>query len=179
MIASGISELPPTPKPGDGEALLPGSKLYAEGKAFLEDLDFEAKPDDTTANWAECLAGSIFPKEADATWKQIFKERFAVISDNCFNFLSKTGTEVAAHIKIDDDKKIVAKHALWYEEALPAEAILAGVAWCDRVYKSKDIKDIDETKIFRTFCPAAGLDLQIGGRATVGKGRVRCLFTGS
>jgi CRISPR-associated protein Cmr4 len=124
------------------------------------------------------LAGVIFAKELtnEAVWKGIFKERFAILSDDCFNFLSKTGTEVTAHIRIEDDTKIVAKGALWYEESLPAEAILAGIAWCDRVFGGNGIT---QSKILETYCMKDKLDLQMGGKATVGKGRVRCLFTRS
>jgi len=113
--------------------------------------------------------------QSDPVWKGLFVERFAVISDDSFNFLTETGTEVSAHIKIDDEKKIVAKGMLWYEEALPTEAIMSGIAWCDRVFGKNKI--IEKKEILDTFCPSSGLDLQIGGKATVGKGRVRCQFT--
>jgi len=140
---------------------------------FFEDLDFISRPDgDRTQEWADKLASAIFL--SDTKWQNIFKERFAVISDNSFNFLSETGTEVSAHIRIEDDKKIVAKGALWYEEALPVETILAGIVWCDRVYGGNGI---NLENILSTFCSNSLLELQIGGKATVGKGRVRCRFT--
>jgi CRISPR-associated protein Cmr4 len=59
--------------------------------------------------------------------------------------------------------------ALWYEESVPAESILAGVVWCDRVYP-KDAPVTPE-KLLSTYCKT--VSLQIGGKATVGKGRVR------
>jgi len=175
LIAAGYKDVPEAPEPGDHEALhTSGSKLVVDNdnKIFFEDLDFASKPDDDkTQKWAEMLAKAIF---SDKQWQNIFKERFAVVSDNSFNFLSETATEVAAHIKIEEDRKIVAKGALWYEEALPIETILAGIAWCDRVYGGNGI---NQEKIIRTFCSDLALELQIGGKATVGKGRVRCLFT--
>ena len=176
LIAAGYKDVPEAPEAGETEALhAPGSKLAADNKVFFEDLDFTARPDnDRTQKWAEMLAGAIF--SSDIRWQSIFKERFAVVSDNSFNFLSETGTEVAAHIRIEDEKKIVAKGALWYEEALPVETIMAGIAWCDRVYGGNGI---NQEKILSTFCGDSALELQIGGKATVGKGRVRCLFTGS
>lgn len=167
-------EIPETPEPKENEALYAsGSKLAADKKIFFEDLDFTAKEDaDRTQRWAELLAKAIF--SSDTKWQSVFKERFAVVSDNSFNFLSETGTEVAAHIKIEDETKIVANRALWYEEALPIETILAGIAWCDRVYGGTGI---DQEKILGTFCGDSLPELQIGGKATVGKGRVRCQFT--
>jgi len=176
LIAAGYKaeDVPEAPEPGEIEVLhTPGSKLASDGKVFFEDLDFTAREDnDRTMRWADLLAGAIF--SSDTRWQNIFKERFAIISDNSFNFLSETGTEVAAHIRIEDETKIVAKGALWYEEALPVETILAGIAWCDRVYGGNGF---NQEKILSTFCGESALELQIGGKATVGKGRVRCLFT--
>jgi len=149
------------------------SKVERNGNVLLEDLDFSIITDNGETNeWAELLAGLLFPN--DATWQGIFKERFIILSNNCFSFLSETGTEVNARIKIDQEKKIVVGGALWYEESLPSETILAGLAWCDRDYSGKGIT---QEKIFSEFCPDKTLNLQIGGKATVGKGRVRCLFT--
>ncbi len=173
-MAADYGTIPTVPKPGAKEALHePNTKLISEGKKiFFEDLDFDAKEDKETEKWAELLGNLLFP--SDLVWNGLFRERFVIISDDCFNFLTETGTEVAAHIKIEDKTKIVAKGMLWYEEALPAEAIMAGIAWCDRVFGKNGI---DKKEILDTFCPVSGLDLQVGGKATVGKGRVRCQFT--
>ncbi|MGH8610275.1 MAG: RAMP superfamily CRISPR-associated protein [Gammaproteobacteria bacterium] len=90
------------------------------------------------------------------------------------------GTEVNARIRIDDEKKIAAKGALWYEESLPAESILAGLVWCDRAFPRGLLQPpngkTEEQWLMDTYCQKE-LTLQIGGKATVGKGRVRCLFT--
>ena len=179
LEAAGHKKLPAASNPARDEVLLAkGSKIANESHVFFEDLDFKAKEDENVMEWAEVLGGAIFPKDLtkEAAWRGIFEERLAILSDDCFNFLSKTGTEVTAHVRIEDDTKIVARGALWYEEALPAEAILAGVAWCDRIFGGNGIT---RSKILETYCTKDKLDLQIGGKATVGKGRVRCLFTRS
>ncbi len=178
LEATEFRDVPATPiVPVDNVILVSkGSRLVVndkEGdKVFFEDLDFKAKPDEETAKWAEALSKFLFSK--DTVWQAIFKERFAIVSDDVFNFLAENGTEVSAHVRIEDDKKIVAKGALWYEESLPAEAILAGIAWCDRAYGGNGIK---EKQILDTYCSGPDLDLQIGGKATVGKGRIRCIFS--
>ena len=91
--------------------------------------------------------------------------------------------EKTARVRIDDQQKTVAKGALWYEESLPTESILAGLVWCDRVFGSKGNgqSDVTESSLLNEFCPCntEGSTLQIGGKATVGKGRVRCTFTAS
>ena len=68
---------------------------------------------------------------------------------------------------------------------MPSEAILAGIAWCDRVFGAEKlaeklgVKKINQSDILETYCTKDKLDLQMGGKATVGKGRVRCQFTRS
>lgn len=176
LSSAGYKDLPTTPAPGEKDVChTRDSALISGTTIFLEDLDLVAKTDlDKTGEWAIKLSEILF---SDSTWQDIFKKRFAVVSDNCFTFLAETGTDVAARVKIKEETKIVAKGALWYEESLPSEAILAGIAWCDRIYKNNGTTP---EKILDTFCSKdRDLDIQIGGKANVGKGRVRCRFTGS
>jgi CRISPR-associated protein Cmr4 len=187
LAAAGYKKFPIVPKPEEKEAIHQRSSRLISGanKIFFEDLDFDAKEDNEKETWADLLGNILF--QNDPVWNGLFVERFAVISDDSFNFLTETCTEVSAHIRIDDEKKIVAKGALWYEEALPTEAIMSGIAWCDRVFgkikaenkteNKTENKKIEKKDILDTFCPSTGLDLQVGGKATVGKGRVRCQFT--
>ena len=107
-------------------------------------------------------------------WQEAFIQRFVVLPDDVFSFLCEQGTEVNARVRIEDDRKTVAEHALWYEESLPTETILAGVVWCDKVY-GKD-PNVSIENMMKEFCSSAQ-DLQLGGKASVGKGQVRCLFS--
>src|SRR5579883_467196 len=149
------------------------SVLTEGGRIYLEDLDFAAKTTDETDRWAQWIARRVFPD--DAPWKDEFRRRFAVLPDVVFDFLTETGTEVTARVKIKDDTKTVADQALWNEEALPAETILAGLIACDRVY-AKDAGEVTQEGLLARYANDP-LTLQIGGKATVGRGRVRCVFT--
>lgn len=174
LKAAGYNDLPQTPYPQDEKAFHAGqSSVVSETRIFFEDLDFRAENNSDADKWAKKIASILFPKKDDP-WQKIFTQRFVILSDDCFTFLAKNGTEVAAHIRIEDETKIVARGGLWYEESLPAEAILAGMAWCDHVYCKNGLT---KEGILSEFCPESGLDLQIGGKTTVGKGRVKCLFT--
>jgi CRISPR-associated protein Cmr4 len=149
-------------------------KEDAPAKIYLEDIDLAAKDDGTLQKWGDFLAGEVFA--GDDGWQKIFKERFALVNDDLFTFFCETGTEVSSRIRIEDATKTVVAGALWYEESLPVETLLAGVVWCDRVYGG-DGKPT-EGRLMERFCKNP-LDLQIGGKATTGKGRVRCLFSDS
>jgi CRISPR-associated protein Cmr4 len=144
-------------------------------KVFLEDLDFNAQACDTATAWAEKIAGWVFPGESLKEWRTTFSKRFVVLPDSAFDFLCETGTEVHTRVRIDDETKTVADKALWTEESLPAETILAGIVQCDRVF-GRNGEDITPSGLLDRFAKDA-LTLQIGGKATVGRGQVRCIFT--
>ncbi len=172
---AGVKDLPVAPKEladnvahhATGTALVEGTQV------FLEDLDFTANECNTATKWAEKIAAWVFP--GDDAWQEQFKKRFVVLPDTAFDFLCETGTEVHTRVRIDDDMKVVAKGALWTEESLPVETILAGIVQCDRVF-GRNCENITPAVLLDRFAKDP-LTLQIGGKATVGRGQMRCIFT--
>ncbi len=148
------------------------SVLHDKVNVYLEDLKLYVQPNSNTNLWAGKIAEWCFPD--DTSWQNEFKKRFAVIPDNTFDFLCETGTEVNTRIRIEPERKTVKKGALWYEESLPAETILSGLVWCDKVYSND--KNITPKRLMDEFCSKEH-ELQIGGKATIGKGLARCIFT--
>jgi len=182
LVLGGVKDLPSAPsalaeteahhyEKGETKTVLKqGEQVY------LEDLDFTAKPSPAATAWADKIAGWVFPK--DSAWQELFKKRFVVLPDTVFDYLCETGTEVHTRVKIDDATKTVADKALWTEESLPAETILAGLVQCERVFQANGAKDdsVKPETLIQKFATNA-LALQIGGKATVGRGQVRCIFT--
>lgn len=138
---------------------------------FLEDLDLGVDTEKDAEKWAEFIADQIF---TDKDWQKIFKQRFAILPDNIFDFLSETATEIRARIKIEENTRTVEQGALWYEEYLPAETLLWGVIASDHSRKP-DYKQDDE-KLLNSL--PSSERLQIGGNATVGSGQVRWIKGG-
>ncbi len=151
-------------------------KLYAKidekEKVFLEDLDFqlERSEQEKTEKLADSICKIIFH---DDYWQTTFKERFLIVQDNIFSFLAETATEVRARIKLKQGTRTVEDGALWYEENLPAETLLWGIVGCDRSRSEKYSGTAEE--LMEYFLKQLDLEksLQIGGNATVGRGRVR------
>lgn len=176
---AGLTESFALPKSPDPEQARvpdePSSVIrHTDKKVYFEDLDFSAVPCPVTAALASQLAQWIFPKDPD--WQQAFRERFAILPNDVFDFLTETGTEVNTRVRIDEARKTVADGALWTEESLPAETILSGLVWCDRVFgKKKEDEGITPGRLIGQFC-GEPLSLQMGGKATVGKGQMRCCF---
>jgi CRISPR-associated protein Cmr4 len=150
------------------------SVLLEGAQIFLEDLDFKAQECATATAWAESISGWLFPTENDP-WRMEFQKRFVVLPDTAFDFLCETGTEVQTRVRIEDETKTVADGALWTEESLPAETILAGIVQCDRVF-GRNGEDVTPTGLLNRFAKDS-LTLQIGGKATVGRGQMHCVFT--
>lgn len=175
LSLAGITGVPAAPASLDeGKAHHTTTSVLVEGNGiYLEDLDFAAQRCDTATAWATLIAENVFA--GDPAWQDQFKKRFVVLPDSAFDFLCETGTEVHTRVRIDDETKTVADKALWTEESLPAETILMGLIQCDRVF-GRNGEDVTPQGLLDRFAKAA-LTLQIGGKATVGRGQVRCVFT--
>ena len=174
LEAAAAGGLPAIPEVPEAEThLARGSALKGpDGKVYLSDLDFTAREASPADDWAARIAAWVFPGEP--AWAAEYTKRFAILPDASFNFLCETGTEVTARVRIDPERKSVARGQLWYEEYLPAETILAGLVWCDRVFAANGLTP---AQLLERFCSGTQR-LQIGGKATIGKGRVRCVFPG-
>jgi len=152
-----------------------GSKLLMDAKTpmvYLEDLDLEAKSDDVVKAWAEWFSLQIFP--GDEEWQQMLKERFCVVHDDMFNFLINTATEITARIRMQKESKTVETGGLWYEEALPTETILSGIVLATPTQAAKkDNEKLDIKEVFDILQGLTGTTMQLGGKATTGRGICR------
>lgn len=137
-------------------------------RIVLEDLALVPKKQPDLTQWASWLGCQLF--SGDGYWQSALNERLCVVSDNVLSFLLNTGTEITARISLDDEKKTVKQGQLWYEEALPAESVLAGLALAIPVKAS----GADANTVFKVISRLAhDQTMQFGGNATVGRGLCR------
>ncbi len=149
----------------DEQACVPANSAnLIEDQLLLEDLDI--KSDTKNSQWyqlTDFLVEMIFDQE----WAEsVAKSRLTLISDNVFAFLCTTALPVAARIKLNPEKGVVERGGLWYEESVPAEAVLTGLIAATDSY-TKPV--ICAAEILQDFA-ANTLTLQLGGMATTGKG---------
>lgn len=140
-----------------------GSKLKMRDKVYLEDLDLESENSKQLDNWADWIGKNVF----DSEWAGMLNERMVLLHDDVFNFLARTATQVTARIKMDSKTKTVQKGGLWYEEALPAETVLSGLA------VATPVKASSSEEVFNTLVELVKSPVQVGGKATVGRGLCR------
>jgi CRISPR-associated protein Cmr4 len=172
---AGVEGLPgeaPAPHDISSAVLTDDSELKVaggDGQVYLEDLDLKSSPDAAAKEWAEWISSRVFPGEPE--WRQMMSARFCVVHDDLMSFLLDTATEITARVRLLDDTKAVQKGGLWYEESLPAESVLYGLVLATQVRATPD-------EVFKAVAAAASRPVQLGGKATVGRGLCRLLMTG-
>lgn len=169
LTGSGIPSAVPTPDPNACIVSDNGCQISLNNQVVLEDLDLPATPQSDAYKWAQWIGGQVFPTDTD--WQQMLIARFCVVHDDVLSFLLDTATEITARIKLLENAKTVKKGGLWYEEALPTETILSGLAVATPVRATSD-------EVFTTLTNLTNKPLQCGGKATVGRGLCRLHMTG-
>jgi CRISPR-associated protein Cmr4 len=160
-VASGLK---PPSLTGRAARVVNGSACLFENKIYLEDLDLPAEADPVCDAWAKFLSPLVSPGE------DIFSKRFAVVDDDTMSFLMETATQLDARVRLDPTTRTVAQGALWLEESLPPESLLVGLLAADR--SRRDGLAMSPSEVL-DYALANETVLQLGGKATVGRGRCR------
>jgi CRISPR-associated protein Cmr4 len=167
------SEPPTVPTPAL-DSCYAGAALVLNGgtQVVLEDLDFKVESDDRLARWAAFIGQGVFPQANDQAWQTTLAERICLVHDDVLRFLLTTATEVIARISLLEQTKTVSDGGLWYEEALPAETVLSGVALVRDSLNTNGNKK-NATAVLAVLQGLTGKTTQFGGKATVGRGLCR------
>lgn len=165
--SAGVADVPSeVPDPVEGRCSVSdaGSVIAEANKVLLEDLNLASEASGDARRWAEWIGRQVFAD--DSVWQTMLVQRLCIVSDNVLNFMLDTATEVFARIRLQEDTKTVVKGGLWYEEALPAETILSGIVAVSPVKAGPE-------QVFATLDRLVEKPLQLGGKATVGRGVCR------
>ena len=182
MAGDAAPELTPQPafSEAGGEALVaPGSTLAAsfghDPTVVLEDLDLTLRETPALLAWADWLGRHAYG--SDATARAGLAGRLCVVHDDVMSFLMETALEVTARIRLEDDLKTVAKGGLWYEESLPAETVLASLILAGPSRKRD--ATLDARGVLGAIRETLSGPVQLGGKATVGRGLCRLHLGGA
>jgi CRISPR-associated protein Cmr4 len=141
-----------------------GSVCMSDGVLLLEDLDLTATVDALATAWATWLGARLYPA------KDLVEKRLAIVDDETMTFLWETRTQLDARVSIDTTGT-VKDGALWLEESLPAESVLIGLAAAEPS-RFNQVKMNDTDVLARVITDRS---LQVGGKASVGRGRCRLI----
>lgn len=162
----------PIPEPKQRGALVPPDSLCAHNEhVYLEDLDLPAARSEQVAILSRILAPSASPGH------DVFSRRLVIVDDDTMAFLCETSTQIDTRVRLDPATRTTAHGALWLEESLPPESLLLGLLAADRSRRRGVTMTPDEVLEFALAEPRV---VQIGGKATVGRGRCRLVpFSGN
>jgi CRISPR-associated protein Cmr4 len=163
-----LGKLPPEPE--ETQAIVTGGTRLSEGsRVVFEDLDFAAREEATLETLAGVIAGRLF----DEPDRAHFGARVCLVHDDVMALLLQTSTEITMRVRLEPDRKTVADGALWSEEALPIESVLAGLCVATPVkQKGGAVPDaLAMLDYLKGLVEAHAV--QLGGKATVGRGLCR------
>ena len=142
--------------------------IVVNGKVFLDDSDLDAVVKPELLSWANELKARCLP----TLLQPLLGPRLVVVSDGWFSILVTQCTEIVARIKLNDDTKTVHDGGLWYEEALPAEAVLYATVISEKGrVRGAEKGAADHVTMLREIKSA-----QLGGKASVGRGLCSILW---
>jgi CRISPR-associated protein Cmr4 len=139
-------------------------------KVVLEEFDLN-REDGAAIEVANALAPLVF---ADAEWQTMLKRRLCIVHDDTMGFLSQHATEIVTRVSIDPTTGTAKAGQLWSEENLPAESVLVSLVEEVTTAKNQGVQpgewlDLVQTKLIQS-------PVQLGGKATVGRGRCALHF---
>lgn len=150
------------------EAVLATNKLIVANttKVVFEDLDFVAG----TQLPVEKLAQALKPALPASVDFEFFRERLCVVHDDAMALLVETCTEITSRNRLNADSKTVETGGLWTEEALPVETLLFGVVVATPVKPKAGEAPRPEALLQHVEALTRDRVIQIGGKASVGRG---------
>lgn len=186
MKVVGISALTEIKAPADVESCWVaqdgyrclGVEVNSKRKVIMEDLDLTPTPDNQVAELAKELTRYLFGKEdavARKYWTDCLTSRLCIVHDDVMGFLAQHGMDVRARVALREDSKTVRPGALWHEENLPTETVLAGLV----VAAPNEKAGITPKQAFDELGLLTREVVQLGGKETVGRGRCRLTATGA
>lgn len=143
-------------------------------RVVFEDLDFDVErgQEAVLEAFATDLGRILFPDASSdaADWRTSLKDRICLVHDDMMSFLLETAMEVQAHIRLNNDTKTVERGGLWYQESLPAESVLTGLAVAADVTAANGRSKRTAAELLDHVKSLTGGLVQLGGKATTGQG---------
>jgi CRISPR-associated protein Cmr4 len=171
-----VPDVPKEPANASTALITPGKRLAVGGaKVVFEDLDFSGSESAPLEALAKVVAGWFFDEEGA---KERFVHRVCMVDDDVMSLLLQTSMELVARNRLDPDTRTVAKGALWTEESMPVESLLAGMMIVAPVKDRQGTsRGRDELVGHMKSLVGAGA-IQLGGKASVGRGVCRVKVVG-
>jgi CRISPR-associated protein Cmr4 len=174
LLDAGISPLS-TIKPSEDVLVTTESKLVLQGnRVSLREVFAEAKKQPDVSDLAKKLGAFLWTNPEDQTF---FSERFAIVPNDVFDAFARSALEIRARVAIDSERGTAEASGPWTEEHIPAETILAGLAfgrktsWRSGEEKPQPFTAAQMLEVFQEQV-GKGRGMRLGGHSGIGLGRV-------
>jgi CRISPR-associated protein Cmr4 len=147
------------------------SEVHYDNTIVLEEFSYTTLADkrvDTIADW---IAQNALPDLESDYWPNKVRRSLVILPNDVFRDFVLYATEVITRIRIDREKKTVAKGALWTEEHLPTDTLLYAPLYANKARKKGSL--VTEQQVLEQLQALNNTYLQLGGDETVGRGLVR------
>lgn len=164
------------PEIEEGKALATTSNVItANNTLVLEDFSIDVQSNKQVDAIAEWIADHVLPDlDKDDYWRKKVKSSLVILPDNDFRDFALYATEIITRVRIDREKKTVAKGALWTEEHLPTDTLLyVPIYATDTRNNGTTMVGNKVLEKVTSLGTGQGTYLQLGGDETVGRGMVR------
>jgi CRISPR-associated protein Cmr4 len=166
----------PAPKGDEWGSVSEGSsflEVRALKKIVLEEVDLHVDPSKDVRALAEALGQLLFPE--DEGWRDMLVRRLVVVSDDLFTFFARYATDVVTRVSIDPETGTARDGQLWTEENLPPESVLVGLVEEVPTGTRRGAAGAH----LATLASLLAAPVQLGGKATVGRGRCQLVLGGA
>ncbi|MBU1433302.1 type III-B CRISPR module RAMP protein Cmr4 [Myxococcota bacterium] len=153
--------------------------LKVKDKVIFEDLDLTAEQSlPVVGAWATLIGDLLFAE--DDFWRASLRERFCVVHDDVMSFLCEHATQVVTRVALDLDSKTVRQGGLWQEESLPVETVLYSLVLVSPNEGARQRwAKLNVDTALSALADLCATPIQLGGKATVGRGRCRLVMRGA
>lgn len=146
----------------------------SDKRVVLEEFDLKSEPRNEVDAWLQHLASVLFEPD----WRPLLGARLCLVADDVFTFLAKHATDIVTRVSIDPESGTANDGQLWTEENLPTESVLVGAVQATP-YGPARVKGLSEADLFDRLTRLVARPVQLGGKATVGRGRCALRVVGA
>ena len=166
------------PEPGDDQALATEHNVNESGnEILLEENYFSYRSSDAVQEIAAWLRESALPAtEAYAYWRESADQRLLVLHDDAFRDFVRHTTEVQARVKLNEDGTTGEGGNLFYQENLPCDTLFYALVLAQDDLSGRLDGSGSASDLLDYVQQLHGRRLQIGGDASVGRGRTYVHF---
>jgi len=174
LLEAGIAPLPLN-KIDDALLVPTESKLLLQNQRIsLREVFAQAKPERYVSDLAKAIGAFLWTNPEDQTF---FSERFAIVPNDVFDAFARSALEIRARVAIDSERGTAETSGPWTEEHIPAETILAGLAFGRKTsWRKPDAQPQSYTaaQMLEVFQEQVGKGkgMRLGGHSGIGLGRV-------